>query len=92
MAESNEAARLRNLQKFHGNHRSNSGSGSSISSVRTGVESSHSSLPDSALTAFLQLVALRLNKQRALVSLVDEEHQVCLKIITSRLLSSKAVC
>lgn len=32
--------------------------------------------PNTALTAFVQLVALRLNAQRAIISLVDRDNQV----------------
>lgn len=42
---------------------------------RTSVGTTPVAIPDTALTAFLQLITWRLSMQRAIVSLVDKDHQ-----------------
>ena len=56
--------------------------------MRVEVESNGTAMPDSALTAFLQLVALRLSKQRALISLIDEDHQVRMSTLDTDVLAT----
>jgi hypothetical protein len=43
--------------------------------TRSNVASTPVAIPDTALTAFLQLITWRLSMQRAIVSLVDKDHQ-----------------
>lgn len=43
--------------------------------TRSNVGSTPIAIPDTALTAFLQLITWRLSMQRAIVSLVDKDHQ-----------------
>lgn len=47
----------------------------SLPNVKSNVTSSQSSSPDTALTAFSQLVAWRLGVQRAMISLIDSNTQ-----------------
>ncbi len=77
----NEIARLRLVRQYyrstpeshvHGLH-----SSGDFSQSRTSLASAKEVAPDTTLAAFLQLITIRLSMQRAIVSLVDRDHQVC---------------
>lgn len=73
-----EADRLRELHKYF---RANTNDASTKSSKESGDSSQDygagdHDTPDTTLTALLQLIAVRLSKQRAIVSLVDKNDQV----------------
>ena len=52
-------------------------SSSELSESRVSLASTKEVAPDTTLAAFLQLITIRLSMQRAIVSLVDRDHQVC---------------
>ena len=75
-----EAVRLRTVRQYYRpssalQARPSQSSGNSNAS-QLSAASTRGSEPDTALTAFLQLITWRLSVQRAIVSLVDRDHQV----------------
>lgn len=79
LAHGFEAARLREVHKYHdiqqrATPRSSDTDHRRPSAVNI-VDTEHG-MPDTALTAFLQLVTLRCDAQRAVISLVDKDDQV----------------
>ncbi len=67
-----EPARLREVHKYY---QRPADIPDSLQPTRTSVGATPIATPDTALTAFLQLITWRLSKQRAIVSLVDKDHQ-----------------
>jgi signal transduction histidine kinase/CheY-like chemotaxis protein len=71
---SSEAARLREVHRYYQRPADEPIPDTSVP-TRTNVASTPVAIPDTALTAFLQLITWRLSKQRAIISLVDKDHQ-----------------
>lgn len=69
-----EPARLREVHRYYQRPPDESIPDSSTP-TRANVASTPVAIPDTALTAFLQLITWRLSMQRAIVSLVDKDHQ-----------------
>lgn len=71
---SSEAARLREVHRYYQRPADEPIPDTSVP-TRSNVASTPVAIPDTALTAFLQLITWRLSKQRAIISLVDKDHQ-----------------
>lgn len=69
-----EPARLREVHRYYQRPPDEPLPNSSVP-TRSNVASTPVAIPDTALTAFLQLITWRLSMQRAIVSLVDKDHQ-----------------
>lgn len=81
-----EAARLRSVQRLYHSPRYGDDGPTDVSLPKGALGTDNVSTPDSALMAFLQLVTIRLSKQRAMISLVDQDHQVCTLAMSNTLL------
>ena len=71
---SSEAARLREVHRYYQRPADQPIPDISVP-TRSNVASTPVAIPDTALTAFLQLITWRLSMQRAIISLVDKDHQ-----------------
>lgn len=69
-----ESARLREVHRYYQRPPDEPFPHASVP-TRSNVASTPVAIPDTALTAFLQLITWRLSMQRAIVSLVDKDHQ-----------------
>lgn len=76
----NETARLRLVRQYYRSTPESNvfglRSSGDFSQSRTSLTSTKEVAPDTTLAAFLQLITIRLSMQRAIVSLVDRDHQV----------------